>query len=151
RGRTVGGSGARRSLCQCEDHAGQVEQRCRRSAEWPHDVAPQAGEQVSRAEFEDYGMGSSRRQMRTGLVMTVLTLAGGGLWYGSAGRPQVDAGDLAREPERYLGSEVVVIGEWVHSRPYSREGYMVVELRALNGDRVACHLEHVPGANRNVL
>jgi hypothetical protein len=43
---------------------------------------------------------------------------------------------------------VVVIGEWAVSGPFPNGGYMLVVLRGLQGGRVACPFEDVPGADR---
>jgi hypothetical protein len=90
--------------------------------------------------------------LRLGLfAVVILAVAGAVLWCRSAGPRVVDARDLTAEAGAYLGSEVVVIGEWGHSGPYPNEGYMVVVLCGRNGVRVDCHFEDVPGTDRAML
>jgi hypothetical protein len=91
--------------------------------------------------------------LRLGLTALVvlaflLAAAGAALWWTPARLPpQVDAGDLAADPEAYLGSEVIVTGEWRMSQPSDR-GYLMVFLRDRDGGRVVCHFEDVPAADR---
>ena len=77
----------------------------------------------------------------------LLAAAGATLWWNSARPPVVDAGGLAADPEAYLGSEVIVTGEWWMSGPCDR-GYLAVVLRGRAGGRVACHFEDVASADR---
>ena len=90
--------------------------------------------------------------LRLGLTALVvlaflLVAAGVALWWTSARLPVVDAGDLAADPEAYLGREVIVTGEWWTTGP-SERGYLVVVLRDRAVGRVACHFEDVASADR---
>jgi hypothetical protein len=82
------------------------------------------------------------------LALIVLIAAVAGLWRASSRPPVVDAGDLAADAGARLGSEVVVVGEWVWSGP-TAAGYMQVVLRGRHGGYVECHFEDVPAADRS--
>jgi hypothetical protein len=83
-------------------------------------------------------------------LIVVLASLVGGMWENRDCPPEVDAGDLAMDPEQWLGRDVIIMGKWLNSGPCERS-YMIVEVRGRNGRRVVCHFEDVPETERSVL
>jgi hypothetical protein len=79
------------------------------------------------------------------LALATAVGVAGGLRWGAAGPPVLDAGDLADDPGADPGREVIVTGERALTLPSSR-GYVVVFLGGRRHGLVACHLENVPAA-----